>query len=85
MQASKLLFHIFVNICGPFIYNYGQFLYFMLLIDDHSCYTFIYFLKHCNDALTYFKEYKVAVKKYLGEFIIILCIDNVPEFIEGEF
>jgi transposase InsO family protein len=83
--ASKVLFRIFVDICGPFIYSYGQFLYFMLLIDDFSRYTFIYFLKHRSDALNYFKEYKAAVEKYLGEVIVVLRIDNAPEFIEGEF
>jgi hypothetical protein len=84
-QASKVLFRIFIDICGPFIYSYGQFLYFMLLIDDFSRYTFIYFLKHRSDALNYFREYKVAVEKYLGEVIVVLRIDNAPEFVEGEF
>jgi transposase InsO family protein len=61
-QASRFLLHIFIDTCGPFVIGYGGFLYFMLLVDDFSRYIFIFFLKHCNDALTYFKQYKAAVE-----------------------
>jgi transposase InsO family protein len=57
----------------------------MLLIDDFSRYTFVFFLKHRNDALMYFKQYRVAVERYLKEHIAALRVDNAPEFIEGEF
>jgi hypothetical protein len=65
--------------------GYGGFIYFMLIIDDNSRYTFIYFLKHRNDALTYFKQYRVAVEKFLELEIAVLRVDNAPEFIEGDF
>jgi hypothetical protein len=84
-QAKTVLFRVFIDICGPFILGYGGFLYFMLLVDDHSRYTFIFFLKHRNDALQYFKEYRAAVEKYLGVEIVIIRIDNAPELIEGDF
>jgi hypothetical protein len=57
----------------------------MLLVDDFSRYIFIFFLKHRNEALIFFKQYRVAVEKYLEEEIAVIRVDNAPEFIEGEF
>jgi transposase InsO family protein len=45
-QAKRLLLHIFIDICGPFIIDYGHFIYFMLIADDYTRYSFIFFLKH---------------------------------------
>jgi hypothetical protein len=84
-QATRVLFRVFIDICGPFVFGYGHFIYFMLIVDDFSRYTFIYFLRHRNDALTYFQEYKAAVENYLDVTIVIVRVDNAPEFIEGEF
>jgi hypothetical protein len=84
-QASRLLIRIFIDICGPFVVGYGGFLYFMLLVDDYSRYTFVFFLKHRNDALMYFKQYRVAVERFLKEQVAAIRVDNAPEFIEGEF
>jgi hypothetical protein len=80
-----VLFCVFIDICGPFILGYGNFLYFMLIVNNFSRYIFIFFLKHRNDALKYFKEYQVAVEKYLGVKISVIRIDNAPELIEGDF
>jgi hypothetical protein len=41
-QAKRRLFRVFIDICGPFIYGYGQVLYFMLIYDDYSRYS-LYF------------------------------------------
>jgi transposase InsO family protein len=84
-QAERLLFCIFIDICGPFIIGYRQFLYFMLIVDDFAHYAFIFFLKHRNDALTNFKQYKAAVEKYMDVDVTIIHIDNAPKFVEGDF
>jgi hypothetical protein len=57
----------------------------MLLVDDFSRYIFIFFLKHHNEALIFFKQYRVVVEKYLEEEVAVIRVDNVPEFIKGEF
>ena len=43
--------------------------YFITFIDDSSRFTYVYLLKHNNDAFNVFKVYKAKVENQLGKKI----------------
>jgi hypothetical protein len=54
-------------------------------IDDFSRKVWVYFLKHKNDALTAFKQWKSLVENQTGRKIKKLRTDNGLEFCNSEF
>jgi transposase InsO family protein len=59
--------------------------YMITLIDDFSRKGWVYFLKHKNDALTVFKQWKALVENHTGRKIRKLRTDNRLEFCNDEF
>ncbi len=52
-----------MDIAGPFLkFHVHGFGYILVLIDDHSRFKSIFFLKHKSDAITKFKEYVAALR-----------------------
>lgn len=84
-RADRPLFRIHCDICGPLPLGYSQFKYFILFIDDHSRYIWIFFLKLKSDALKSFDEFRLATERYLGQPLSVLRVDNAPELIAGRF
>ncbi len=84
-RATRPLFRIHTDICGKLPTGYGGYQYFILFIDDWSRWISIYFLKRRSDALKAFVEFRTAMEKFLGVSIIILRVDNAPEYIHGLF
>lgn len=73
-------------ICGPMqTPSIGDNTYFLTFIDDFSRKTWIYFLKHKFDALSFFQRFKSLVKKHGGYYIRCLRIDKGGEYISREF
>lgn len=61
--AKSALELIHLDLCGPISPSTpGGNNYFMLLVDDYSRMMWVYFLKHKNEALNYFKKFKVLVE-----------------------
>jgi hypothetical protein len=52
----------------PFL---GNFLYYVIFIDDYSCKTWIYFLKEKDEVFTKFQEFKALVENFSGNKIKI--------------
>jgi hypothetical protein len=83
-KASRILYRIHSDICGPLPIGYGQFRYFILFIDEWSCYVFIFLMKKHSEAVTHFKHFKQVAERMHGEKICFFRVDNAPEFVEGE-
>ena len=57
----------------------------MLLIDDCSRKTWIYFLKEKSEAFKFFTEFKAMVENESGYRIQKIRLDNGGEFTSNEF
>ena len=59
--------------------------YFITFIDDCSRYTYIYLLKHKDEAFHVFKAFKAEVENQLGKIIKILRSDRGGEYFPNDF
>ena len=59
--------------------------YFITFIDDHSKYTYVYLMKHKDQAFQMFKTYKSEVENQIGKKIKILRSDRGGEYFPIEF
>ena len=59
--------------------------YLITFIDNFSRYVWVYFLKHKDEALEKFKEFKTTVERELGKKIKCLRTDNGGEYTSIEF
>jgi len=73
------------DICGPLETFLGGFKYFLLLIDDFSRMTWVYFLKEKSEAFEKFKVFRHLIEKETKENIGTLRENNGGEFIPNEF
>jgi hypothetical protein len=76
-STTKPLEHIHTDLCGTTITKsiYGDH-YFMLIIDDYTRMTLVYFLKEKSEAFEKFKTYKVLVENEIDLKIKCLRSDN---------
>ena len=59
--------------------------YFMLLIDDHTRMSWVYFLRQKSEALTCFRKFKAMVELQFGFKVKCLRSDRGGEFVSNEF
>ena len=57
----------------------------MILIDDATCYCYVYLLKTKDEAFHYFKNFKVEVENQIERKIKRLRDDRGGEYISNEF
>ena len=68
------------DLCGPMTApSLGGFLY-VILIDDYSRKTWIYFMKDRSETFAKFQEFKTFIEKQTGMHIRALMSDNGGEF-----
>lgn len=85
-RSESLLNIIHMDLAGPMeVTSIGGSRYYFLLVDDCSRMAFIYFLKHKNEALSCFKEFKAKVENELDRKIKIVRSDNGLEFCNRDF
>ncbi|PWA98023.1 hypothetical protein CTI12_AA024020 [Artemisia annua] len=85
-RAKEPLQLIHMDLCGPITPpSHGKNLYFMLLIDDFSRKTWVYFLKEKSQAFEAFKIFKSMVEKEKGLKIKSMRSDRGEEFLSKEF
>lgn len=75
------------DVCGPMkIISPGGSRYFVTFTDQNSRYSKVYFLKHKNEVLKYFKEYKSEMENYKGNKIKNFQSDNeISEYCNKDF
>ncbi|KAH0765122.1 hypothetical protein KY285_000993 [Solanum tuberosum] len=59
--------------------------YAMILIDDFSRFTWVYFLREKNEALSKFVEFSSIIEKEFGQKVKCLSSDNGGEFMSTKF
>jgi transposase InsO family protein len=59
--------------------------YFITFIDDCTRFCYVYLLKSKDEALYYFKIYKVEVENHLEKKIKRLCMDHGGEYFSNEY
>ena len=57
----------------------------MVVVDDFSRYSWVYFLENKSEAFTYFMQFKMMVEKKFSSAVKYLRTDNGGEFLSHEF
>ncbi|KAM1031938.1 hypothetical protein ACFX2I_035575 [Malus domestica] len=65
--------------------SFSGFRYMLILVDDFSRFTWVYFIKQKSEVLSKFQEFKETVEGVLGLKIKCLRIDNGGEFTSESF
>ncbi|KRY61318.1 Retrovirus-related Pol polyprotein from transposon TNT 1-94 [Trichinella britovi] len=74
------------GICGPMqVVSVGGARYFLSFIDDFSRKSFVYFLKHKNEALPKFKDFIAMVERQTSKKVKCLRTDNGRKYMNSMF
>ncbi|KAK9053340.1 hypothetical protein SSX86_029973 [Deinandra increscens subsp. villosa] len=85
-KTKNILELVSMDLCGPMTpATKTGIRYFMLLVDEHSRYMWVYFLKNKNEAFEVFKSFKSEIEGKLGSKIKSLRSDRGGEFTSQEF
>ena len=85
-RNSEFLDLVHFDICElNGILTRGENRYFIIFIDDHSRYTYVYLMKHKDQAFQMFKIYKSEVENQKGKKIKILRSDRGGEYFPTKF
>ena len=69
-RATDVLKLIHTNICGTFLtVSRNDQQYFIIFIDDFSCYGYLYLIHEKSQSLEVFKSFKVEVENQLNKMI----------------
>lgn len=80
-KANGILQLIHLDLCGAMsVHSIGGHLYNIILIDDFSRKTWIYYLRHKNEAFDTFKEFKVLIENQKGKKIKVFRSENGGEY-----
>ncbi|CAM6096997.1 unnamed protein product [Calypogeia fissa] len=85
-RATRPLQLIHTDLCGPFaISSIHGARYLLTFIDDHSRFTWVYFLRSKDETFCKFKEFRAMIEKELGHNISCLHSDRGGEYLSTEF
>ncbi|KRX55804.1 Retrovirus-related Pol polyprotein from transposon TNT 1-94 [Trichinella sp. T9] len=85
-QSKEVLELVHSDICGPMqVTSVGGARYFLSFIDDFSRKSFVYFLKHKNEALPKFKDFIAVVERQTSKRVKCLRTDNGREYVNNMF
>ncbi|WRX31617.1 Integrase [Theobroma cacao] len=86
VSTSRPLELLHIDLFGPIITtSLGGKSYDLVIVDDYSKYTWLYFLAHKNDALQAFLSYYKKVENEKGLAIVSITSDHGREFENDEF
>jgi len=83
-RAKSTLDLIHTDLCGPMGVD-GQKKYMMVIVDDRTRYTWVYFLERKSDALECFKQWLVRVERLTEKTLKTVRSDNGGEYTGGKF
>ena len=85
-RATDLLALVHTNACGPFnVLARGNFVYFIIFIDDLSWYGCVYLMRYKSEAFEKFKKFRYEVEKQTRKSIKILRSDRGGEYLSRKF
>ncbi|KAK3023537.1 hypothetical protein RJ639_044891 [Escallonia herrerae] len=84
-NRKKISFElVHADLMGPTrTLSYSGFRYMMVIVDDFSIYSWVYFLNEKNEAFSKFLEFESTIKREFGSKIRCLRTDNGGEFMSG--
>lgn len=86
IRASAPLERVHSDICGPMrTPSHGKARYFLTLVDDHTRFGWVYFLKNKDDLTKTFEEWHKKVTTQSGQTVKSLRSDNGGEYIGKHF
>lgn len=72
---------IHFDLCGPMpLHSLGVHLYYIIFIDDFSRKTWIFYLKHKNEAFDMFKDLKALIENNKWKRIKFFRVENGGEY-----
>ncbi|MCO5592506.1 hypothetical protein L7F22_046509 [Adiantum nelumboides] len=75
-----------MDLCGPMsVDSLGGSKYFMLIVDDYSRFTWVYFLTHKSEAISTFICWKAHVEKESSNQVKDVCSDHGSKFTSHQF
>ena len=84
--STSLLELVHSDVWGPSpLTSLLGFNYYVIFVDDYSCFTWLFLLKHKNEVLSIFKHFKFMVETQFNSKLKILRTDNGSEYINNEF
>ena len=70
---------------GPFMHpSINKVMFFLIFVDDFSCFTWIYFLRQKSEVFQHLKDFKALVETQSGKKIKVLQTDNGGEYVNHE-
>eukprot|EP00253_Pinus_taeda_P002451 PITA_02451 len=85
-KPTNILPLIHSDICGLMpAHSIGGHLYYITFIDDFSRKTWIYYLKHKDEAFEIFIKFKALIGNQIGKRIKVFRSDNGGEYMSNEF
>lgn len=85
-RATSCLEIVHADLCGPMnTESLAGSRYFLLLTDDYSRMSWVYFLKLKSETFASFKKFKALVENQVGNKVRVLRTDRGGEFLSQEF
>jgi hypothetical protein len=70
------------NVCGPAPFvSKGGHKYYIIFIGDFSHHTWIYFMKHCSEALSIYKTFSTMIHTHFDTSIRVFCANSTGEYL----
>jgi hypothetical protein len=83
-RANEILERIHSDICGPLPQAYGDFKYFLLILDECSSWGVVYLMKKRSETPKKVITYKTTFEKIHKTKLRKIRVDNAPEYVDGE-
>lgn len=85
-RATEKLQRVHMDICGPMhVRSMGGNKFFLLLVDDYTRMTWVYFLQSKSEAFECFLKFQAAVERETVLKVKVLRSDRGGEFLSREF
>ncbi len=85
-RVEQLLFCVFSDVHSPLpVRSWRGHIYWVMFINDHSCFPAIYFIMKKSDIFKAFCKFKAWSKNVTRQCIGILCDDKGGEYIGSDF
>jgi hypothetical protein len=83
-RATEILKHVHTDICGPLPKGYGNYRYFLVILDDCASWGTIFLLVKRSEAPKYVIWFKASNERACDIKLHIIQVDNAPEYVQGE-